>query len=53
MDYSPVDPNASTDSIVPLVNDTKQPVENLGFGMYTYLMGNFDFPPDAIVCLLC
>ena len=35
MDYYPIDSNASSDSIVPLVKNAKKPVENLGVGMYS------------------
>ena len=48
MDCSPKDPNASADSTVPLVNDAKQPIENLGVVMYTSLIGTFDLPPPFI-----
>ena len=48
LDCSPVDPNASTDSTIPLVDNAKLPVENLGVGMYFSLMGNFDIPPPSI-----
>lgn len=44
MEYSPKESNASFDSFVPLVNNPKQPVENLGVGIYSSLMGNFDLP---------
>lgn len=44
MDYSPNDPNTSSDSIVPLVKNTKQRMENFGVGMYSSLMGTFDIP---------
>ena len=30
------------------MKDTKQPDENLGVGMYTSLMGNFDLPPPSV-----
>ena len=33
MDCSPIDPNTSANSTVPLVNDSKQPIENLRVGM--------------------
>ena len=48
IDYYPIDPNASFESNVPLVNDAKRPVENLGVGMYTSLMVTFDLPPPSI-----
>lgn len=44
MDYSPVDPCATSDSTVPLVDNPRQPIENLGVGMYSSLMGTFDLP---------
>ena len=44
MDYSLKESNASFDSSVPLVNNPKWLVENLGFGMYSSLMGTFDIP---------
>lgn len=43
MDYSPGESNASSESIVPLVNNLKHPIENVGVGMYSSLMGTFDF----------
>ena len=50
MDYSPGESNASSESIIPLVNNPKQPIENLGVGMYSSLMGTFDLPaPSAII----
>ena len=48
LDCSPVDPNASTDSTIPNLDNTKSPVDNLGVGMYSYLMGTFDIPPSTI-----
>lgn len=33
--YSPKNPNASSDSIVLLVNDSQQRIENFGVGMYS------------------
>lgn len=42
MDYSPGDSHASSESIVPLVENPKQPIENLGVGMCSSLMGAFD-----------
>jgi len=48
LDCSLIDPNASTDSTFPLVDNTKLPVENLGVGMYSSLMGTFDFPPPSV-----
>lgn len=44
MDYFPVDPQASSDSTVPLMDNPHPPTENLGVGMYSSLMGTFDFP---------
>lgn len=43
MHYYSSESNASSESIIPLVNNPKQPIENLGVGMYSYLMGTFDF----------
>ena len=48
LDCPPVDPNASTDSSVPKLDNTKAPVENLGVGMYSSLMGTFDIPPPTV-----
>ena len=48
LDCSPVDPNASTNSTIPKVDDAKPPVENLGVRMYSSLMGTFDIPPPTI-----
>ena len=48
MNYSPIDPNASSNSTIPLVNDTKKPVENLGVQIYTSLMGTFDLLPPSV-----
>ena len=44
LDYSPIDPYATSDSTVPLVDNPRQPIENLGVGMYSSLMGTFEFP---------
>ena len=44
LDYSPGDFHATSDSIVPLVDNPCQPIENLGVGMYSSLMGVFDLP---------
>lgn len=44
LDYSPVDPHANSHSIVPLVDNPHQLIENLGFEMYSSLMGTFDLP---------
>lgn len=44
MDYSSGESNAYTESTIPLVNNPKHPIENLGFGIYSSLMGTFDFP---------
>ena len=44
LDYCPVDPQASSDSTVPLVDNHRPPTENLGVGMYSSLMGTFDIP---------
>lgn len=50
MAYSPNDPNASSNSTVPLVKITKQTVENLGVRMYSSLIGTFYIPsPIAYV----
>ena len=48
MEHSHVDQNAFTDLTIPLVNDTKKLVENLGVGMYTSLMGTFYLPPPWV-----
>ena len=42
--YSPVHPRETLDSTVPLVDNPRPPTENLGVGMYSSLMGTFDFP---------
>ena len=44
LDYAPVDPKATSDSTVPLVDNPRPPTENLGVGMYSSLMGTFEFP---------
>ncbi len=44
LDYAPVDPKATSDSTVPLVDNPHPPTENLGVGMYSSLMGTFEFP---------
>jgi len=44
MDYSLGDSHASSDSIVPLVDNPMQPIKNLGVGMYSSLMGIFYLP---------
>ena len=44
LDYCLVDLKASSDSIVPLVDNPHLPTENLGVGMYSSLMGTFDLP---------
>ena len=44
LDYCPVDPQASSDSTVPLMDNPRLPTENLGVGMYSSLMGTFEFP---------
>ena len=44
LDYCPVDPQATSDSTVPLVDNPHPPTENLGVGMYSSLMGTFEFP---------
>ena len=43
MDYCLVDPQASSDSTIPLVDNPCPSTENLGVGMYSSLMGTFDF----------
>ena len=48
LDYSPIDLNASTDSTILTLDNAKSPVENLGVGMYSSLMGTFDIPPPTI-----
>ncbi len=42
LDYSLADPRATSDSIILLVDNSHQPIENLGIGMYSSLMGTFD-----------
>lgn len=44
LDYSPGDSYAILDSTVPLVDKPRQPIKNLGVGMYSSLMGIFDLP---------
>jgi len=46
LDYSPVDPRATLDSIVPLV-DNPPLTENLGVRMYSSLVGTFNLPPPT------
>ena len=48
LDYSPIYLNASSDSTIPLVKDTKVTIDNLGVGMYSSLMGTFDIPPPTV-----
>ena len=48
LDCPQIDPNASSDSSVPKLDNTKVPVENLGVGMYSSLMGTFDLPPPTV-----
>ena len=48
MDCPSVDPNVSTDSTIPKLDNTKPSVENLGVGMYSSLMGTFDIPPPMV-----
>ena len=47
MDYSLGDSHASSDSTIPLVENPKQPIENLGVGMNSSLMGIFDLPTPS------
>jgi len=42
--YSTVDTRATLASTIPLVDNPRLPIENLGVGMYSSLMGTFDFP---------
>lgn len=50
LDYSLGDPRATLDSVVPLVDNPRQPIKNLSVGMYSSLMGIFDLPtPIAII----
>lgn len=44
MEYSLKESNASSNYFIPLVNNPKYPVENLGVEMYSSLMGSFDLP---------
>ena len=48
LDCPLVDLDAPSDSSVPKLDNTKAPVENLGVGMYSSLMGTFDIPPPAV-----
>ena len=48
LDSPLVDPNASANSTIPKLDKAKSPVENLGVGMYSSLMGNFDIPPPTV-----
>lgn len=45
LDYSSVDPRATSNSTVLMVDNPRPPTENLGVGMYSSLMGTFDLPP--------
>lgn len=47
LDYFRGDYRATLDSTIPLVDNPCQPIENLGFGMYSSLMGIFDLPPPT------
>ena len=44
LEYSLGDSHTTLDSIVPLVENPRQPIENLGVGMYSSLIGIFDLP---------
>ena len=48
LDCPQVDLNAPSDSYVPKLDNTKAPVENLGVGMYSSLMGTFNLPPPTV-----
>jgi len=47
LDYSLGDSQVTSDSTIPLVDNPRQPIENLGVGMYASLMGVFDLPPPT------
>ena len=47
MDYSLSDSHASSDSTIPLVDNPRKPIKNLGVGMYSSLMGSFDLPAPS------
>lgn len=49
LDYCPVDPQATFDSTIPLVDNPCPPTENLGVGMYSSLMGTFDLPSPITI----
>ena len=48
LDCSPIDPNASIESTIPKLDNAKPPVENLGVGMHSSLMGTFDISPPTV-----
>jgi len=50
MAYIPNDPNASYNSTIPLVNNTKHLIDNLGVGIYSLLMGTFYLPSPTTRC---
>lgn len=47
--YSPCDSHATLDSIVPLVENPHNPIENLGVGMYSFLMGIFNLHASTAI----
>ena len=47
LDYSLGDSRATSASTVTLMDNPRQPIENLGVGMYSSLMGIFDLPPPT------
>lgn len=47
LDYSLGDPHATSYSTIPMVDNPRQPIENLGVGMYSSLMGIFDHSPPT------
>ena len=44
LDYSLGESHTTSDSTIPLVDNPRQPIENLGVWMYSSLMGIFDLP---------
>ena len=44
LDYFLVDPQATSNSTILLVDNPRPPTENIGVGMYASFMGTFDFP---------
>eukprot|EP00253_Pinus_taeda_P027995 PITA_27995 len=44
LDYCLVDPQATSDSTIPLVDNPRPPIDNLGVGMYSSLMDDHSTP---------